>query len=88
MCRSHPYAGKDSTEAVGIEVYGNIEAEEYIDDLRSICEPEIQIRKLAFLGTRILRGYGRKEQNRNTKVYPEPAARGSGNGSDQHERIP
>ena len=61
MRRPHPHAGKDSAETVGIEVHGNLEVKEYADDLRSFCEPEIQVWKSTILGTRILRGYGRKE---------------------------
>jgi hypothetical protein len=50
--RPHPHVGKDSAETVGIEVHGNTEGKEYADDLRSICEPEIQVRKSAFWARR------------------------------------
>ena len=44
-----------------IEIYGNTERKKQFDDLRSICEFEVQIRKPTFLVSGILRGYGRAE---------------------------
>ena len=55
---------------------GILQREEQPDDIRPICESEIQVRESAFLVSRVLRGYGRAQQRSDKEIYRKSIARG------------
>ena len=52
--RSYPSASINPAEDKCIEFHGIPEGEECADDIRSACEPEVQVREPALLGERVL----------------------------------
>ena len=55
------YAYQYSAEVQRITDHGVSQREEQSYDIRQARKSQVQVRKPAFLGTRILCGYGRKE---------------------------
>ena len=60
--RPHPYADKFFAKVQHRICDGVLEREKQPDDFRQTREFKVQVRKSAFLGTRLFRGHGREKQ--------------------------
>ena len=83
---SYPFAGVDTAKDECVEFHGISEGQERNDDLRSTCEPEIQIWKPTLLVAGVLCEYSGVERSDHSEVCAGAGEARSDDGSDQHKR--
>lgn len=58
--------------------------EEYDDNIRAVCSPEVQVRKPTFLESGLLCKYGRRQQASRAEVYTKSRKRGYDFSPNEH----
>ena len=76
MCRPHPYARKYSTASKCSTIHGISQGKKHANDIRSSRKSQIQVWEQALLVPWLLCRHGRKEQESNRGIHPQPARRG------------
>ena len=70
----YPYAGEYTAEYKRITVYGVSEGKKFADDIRSACEPKVQVWESPLLVSGLLCGYGRTEQRKDCRIHTQSVA--------------
>ena len=87
VCGPYTYVCKNTAEAERKCVCRVSERQEYVTDISTTRRIEIQIRKQAFLVSRILCEYSRKERKSCTGIHTKPRKRGYNGRPDKHKGI-
>ena len=81
------YVCEYSPEVQCVPNHGVSQGKEQLNDLRPTRQSKVQVWQSAFLGQRVFRRYGRKEQKTNSGVHPKSVNIRSNSRPDQYKRV-